>query len=320
MVPGPEWSYRSDGNGLLGGTSVRRVLAFARSRIVQVGLVVGVVISVVLGLAAPAWPCTANAFGTTACSNTDHAVSWSLSNGPVGGTMVVGTIVVQHGTLFYTANGFAATVPPSGTTTATSVIPGYASNLTGMLMLSVWVRWPDDNFQTQIYAWVDLGPACPGSAPPTTTTTTTTTQPPCGVCSTTTTTIAAPGPTTTTTTTTPPTCGCTTTTYVTTTTTNYPHGTCHSVSAVSGNGRATVRWTPPAGGGPAITGYVVTLYAGWSPLPIAPRVFDATRTARVITGLKNGKTYRFKVAARYADGPGPTSASTNAIRVGSRLR
>src|SRR5260221_9158485 len=101
------------------GTSVRRVLAFARSRAARIGLVGGVVIAVVIGLAAPAWPCSASATGSTACAGTDHAVQWSLTNGPLGGTMVVGTIVVQLGSHFYTATGFAATVPNSGTTTAT---------------------------------------------------------------------------------------------------------------------------------------------------------------------------------------------------------
>ncbi len=313
---------------------MRGFLAFARSRGARVGLAGGVVIALVLGLAAPAWPCSATAAGSTVCSNTDHAVQWSLTNGPVGGTMVVGTIVVQLGTNFYTASGFAATVPPSGTTTATSVIPGYESNLTGLLMLSAWVRWPDDNFQTQVYAWVDLLAACPGATPgpttttttSTTTTTTTTTQPTCGVCSTTTT-IAAPGPTDSTTTsssttttaptttTTHPTCGCETTTTV-----SYPHGTCYGVTARSGIGGATVRWTAPAGGGSTITGYVVTVYAGWSPLSLASRTFDATRTTRVITGLRNGRTYRFKVSARYADGPGPASVLTKAIRIGSHTR
>jgi len=79
-----------------------------------------------------------------------------------------------------------------------------------------------------------------------------------------------------------------------------------------------VRWTAPAGG--RITGFVITVYAGWSPLPIATRAFDATRTVRAVTGLRNGRTYRFKVSARYADGAGPASVLTKAVRIGRHTR
>jgi large repetitive protein len=56
---------------------------------------------------------------------------------------------------------------------------------------------------------------------------------------------------------------------------------------------------------------------GWSPLPLAPRVFRAGTTSGVITGLTNAKIYRFKVKARYNDGNGPASVATNAVRVGT---
>ena len=77
-----------------------------------------------------------------------------------------------------------------------------------------------------------------------------------------------------------------------------------------------MRWTPPSGSKAGITGYVVTPYAGWSSVPLASRVFNRSKTTRVITGLKAGKTYRFKVTARYVDGYGPASAATNAVRIG----
>ena len=83
-----------------------------------------------------------------------------------------------------------------------------------------------------------------------------------------------------------------------------------------GNGRATVHWTAPAGNRERIIGYIVTPYTGWSTHALASRVFNSQRTTEAITGLKNGKTYRFKVAAKYANGTGPTSIATNLVRVG----
>jgi large repetitive protein len=100
-----------------------------------------------------------------------------------------------------------------------------------------------------------------------------------------------------------------------------PAPVCGHVSAESGDGRATVSWTsPPAAtlsaiGGLRITGYVVTPYLHWTALP-AQR-FSATSTHRVVSGLVNGSTYRFKVAVVTASGTGPASAATAPITIGA---
>ncbi len=84
-------------------------------------------------------------------------------------------------------------------------------------------------------------------------------------------------------------------------------------SAVAGDAEATVSWTPPLDNGTSpITGYVVTPYVGLSPQPSV--VFHSTATIQVITGLSNGTTYRFKVAAFNSTGTGATSTVTNPIQ------
>ena len=87
------------------------------------------------------------------------------------------------------------------------------------------------------------------------------------------------------------------------------------VSGVPGNGQATVKWTAPPDNGSGITGYVVTPIVGYYPL--ASVTFNSTATTQILTGLTNGTTYRFKIAAKNANGTGPKSDVTNAVTVGA---
>jgi len=143
-----------------------------------VALVAGAVAATVFALAAPAAAGVETLTGTTTCSNTDHVAQWSLSNGAVGGNMLIGTVTEQIGSDFYPVTGFSATVPSNGTTSGTSVVPGSETSVNGPLTLTVNVSWPDDNFSTLVFGSIDLGQACPGSttttSQPTTTPTTTT--------------------------------------------------------------------------------------------------------------------------------------------------
>jgi hypothetical protein len=84
-----------------------------------------------------------------------------------------------------------------------------------------------------------------------------------------------------------------------------------SVSATPGPGEATVTWSAPAfNGGSAITGYDVTRYVGG--------IAESTTSLGLVTqatlsGLLNGTTYTFRVAARNVAGPGALSDPSNAV-------
>jgi large repetitive protein len=83
-----------------------------------------------------------------------------------------------------------------------------------------------------------------------------------------------------------------------------------------GNGGALLKWkAPTSDGGTAITGYVVTPYKAG----VAQRrvTFKGATTTRVVKSLRNGKSYRFGVAARNATGWGAMSPRSAAIVVGA---
>lgn len=85
-------------------------------------------------------------------------------------------------------------------------------------------------------------------------------------------------------------------------------GTPINVTAVAGNGQATVTFTAPLeNGGSSITGYIVTSY----PDNI---IVNGNSTSITVTGLMNGITYRFKVKAVNEVGEGEDSIASNEVR------
>jgi hypothetical protein len=63
--------------------------------------------------------------------------------------------------------------------------------------------------------------------------------------------------------------------------------------------------------GRAIAGYVITPYVG---TVAQTRLVVGVSTSKVVTGLAHANTYTFKVAAKNANGTGPQSAASNAMR------
>ena len=87
-----------------------------------------------------------------------------------------------------------------------------------------------------------------------------------------------------------------------------------AVAAKPGNASAVVTWLAPAGDG-AVTGYTITPYVGGTAQ--TPKTFASTATTQTFTGLTNGVTYTFDVAATHASGTGPRSPASGPVLVGS---
>jgi len=81
------------------------------------------------------------------------------------------------------------------------------------------------------------------------------------------------------------------------------------VRAMAGNAGATVTWTPPASnGGAPLRGYTIVASPGGLQAAASP---EATRAE--VSGLLNGMSYTFTVAAANATGPGRPSAASNVV-------
>jgi hypothetical protein len=85
-----------------------------------------------------------------------------------------------------------------------------------------------------------------------------------------------------------------------------------NVTALPGDGTATVNWTAPANGTP-ITSYTVTPYTGAVAQPSVMVSGSPAPTTTVVSGLSNGTPYTFVVSATNSVGTGPNSAPSAAI-------
>jgi hypothetical protein len=87
------------------------------------------------------------------------------------------------------------------------------------------------------------------------------------------------------------------------------------IGAVSaGDARATVTWAPPADdGGAAVSGYTVRAFAAGVAEPVQVLTVAAEPTSLTVTGLTNGTSYTFDVAATNPAGTGTPSARSAAV-------
>ncbi len=86
-----------------------------------------------------------------------------------------------------------------------------------------------------------------------------------------------------------------------------------AVTATGGNGSATISWVAPANGGSAITSYTVTPFIGTTAQTPTTVTGSPPNTLVTRTGLTNGTTYTFTVAATNAVGTSAPSTASNAV-------
>jgi LPXTG-motif cell wall-anchored protein len=160
-----------------------------------VSIVAAVVAAAVLSTAAPAYAHHSVLSGSTACSDGEHVVTWSIQAvSRVQLPMTIDSAFATNNGTTYAATGYASPINDGDTTYATTVLP---AGSTGTVTLQVHSTWPDGVQYTNSTS-VELQHDCLPSTTTTTEATTTTTAPPTTTTTEATTTTTAP-PTTTTT-------------------------------------------------------------------------------------------------------------------------
>jgi hypothetical protein len=91
-----------------------------------------------------------------------------------------------------------------------------------------------------------------------------------------------------------------------------PPGQVTNVTATSGPGSATVRWTTPGSGGPASM-YTITPYIGTEAQTAMTVSGSPPATSAVVPGLTNGVKYKFTVQASNSNGAGAVSPESNEV-------
>ena len=84
-----------------------------------------------------------------------------------------------------------------------------------------------------------------------------------------------------------------------------------NVTAVAGNGQATINWTPGSTGASSISDYTIWYSSGGAYTQFTDGV--STSTSATVTGLANGTAYTFEVYAVNGSGTGPVSAPSNSV-------
>ena len=86
------------------------------------------------------------------------------------------------------------------------------------------------------------------------------------------------------------------------------------VTGTPGDGQVQLSWTAPGtGGGATISGYQIESKTGGTPWTIATANTGTSATNHPVTGLTNGTTYQFRVAAINPAGTGPASEPSEPV-------
>jgi hypothetical protein len=143
-----------------------------RTRARRLTVVATGALGVVLLTAAPAFAHTLVVSGTTSCPAADHVVNWTIRNHETAAdrTLTIESATAVIGGTTYAVTGFDPTIPPTGSTTASSTVPG---DVTGTIVITVNAKWPD-GFKNKATGSVDLVDPCPVTTTTTAATTTTT--------------------------------------------------------------------------------------------------------------------------------------------------
>jgi len=154
---------------------VNRLVGFGRSRKGRWALAAGVVVALLVGLTAPAYAHHANLSGQTYCASNDHVITWSIGNSQSNLAMTIDSATATINGQSYAVTGYTNPVPNSGTTNATSVVPGPVQ---GTITLTVHASWPNGatwQGSTEVPLQGTCGCGCTSTTSSTTTMPTTTT-------------------------------------------------------------------------------------------------------------------------------------------------
>jgi LPXTG-motif cell wall-anchored protein len=132
-------------------------------------------IGALVAMAAPAAAHTVAVEGVTSCPDANHLVTWTLQDHytTAGRTMTITSASATIGGQTYAVTGYDATLPPGGTTNATTVVPG---DVTGTITLTLHATW-SDGYKGKASGSVVLQEPCVETTTTTASTTTSTTQP-----------------------------------------------------------------------------------------------------------------------------------------------
>ncbi len=120
---------------------------------------IAIIAMFVVGTALPAWAHHPVLSGTTACSDGDHVISWTIGNSESGWVMHIDTATAVLGSQSFAVTGYSPNVAKLGSTSATSTLPGGS---TGTVTLTVKATWTDGTTATRS-GTVTLSSQCSGS-------------------------------------------------------------------------------------------------------------------------------------------------------------